>query len=995
MIFQKGLVPSQIETRAPQASMLRKKWDQAQRLFLAAADLSRQERVLFLEQSCAGDSELRTEVESLILADIGSAEYIAAAVESEASKLFDFEFTLDRVGPYRILRQLGRGGMGAVFLATRDDDQYRKQVAIKVVKRGMDTAEVLERFRHERQILANLDHPYIARLHDGGTTADGLPYFVMEFVEGQPVDLFCRERALDTKARLRIFVKVCEAVAYAHRNLVVHRDLKPPNIFVTAAGTPKLLDFGIAKLTGGDPSATATASQVFTPDYASPEQVRGEPISTATDVYSLGAVLYELLTGDRAQKVTAVTPLEVDRAICQTEVKRPSLAAPHVDTELDNIVLMAMRKEPSRRYASADQFAEDVQRYLDGEPVMARQNSFLYRVRKWIQRHRLEAAAASVVAVSLIAATAVSGLQYRRAEAERIEAVRERTRAETESRQAVEARQAETGARRLADQQRDEAQLQRARAEQRLTDLIDLANRSLFDVHTAVESLPGAVGARRMIVKTTLDYLERLEKDAGADNRIRLALSAAYYKIGLIQGSTASPGLQDFAGAHLSLAKAEALLAPLYGTRPADPVLIMRWIETQSGLADVQFREGHAPTAVALYRKVLPVARRLGLMLPNDVQAAKQEGAIHLRLAQTLFRQDPAGGLEHVRRQLDLTRALIVRFPSDKALKKDLGTGLAVVASVFVTLDNLDRAAESFRQSIELREDLLRDDPNNVSLQRDLIVVNGNNARLLGVPWSQNLGRIPEARVAAARAVALARAMIAADPQNANARLDLSMSLSRLGSIQPEPGGAAESLAILQEAIGLMEAMRISNPKSQEIPVQMAVALEWAGHRLEGLGRPEEAAREYLASLAALGDDSERGHGAIMQAIMDYEALALLYASTGESTRAFEYARKGLVAAGEQFAAVQPSEARMAHLARSYFVLASVYSKFNQWDDARQAAEEALKRWRPIRNQGILRLHQRDILEAGELVRKAEAFDREKRRRLQQPPFISPTPPAA
>src|SRR5262249_48153167 len=246
----------------------------------------------------------------------------------------------------------------SVFLAERDDDEFRKQVAIKVVRRGMDTEEVLGRFRHERQILAGLEHPYIARLIDGGTTPDGRPFFVMEHVEGLPIDAYCRERQLDLKSRLRLFVQVCEAVSYAHRALVVHRDLKPSNILVTSDGVPKLLDFGVAKLLGaGDPGLTSTSFAMgpLTPEYASPEQVRGLPTTTAADVYALGAVLYELVAGVRAQRVDTYTPFEIERVVCDTDVVRPSAAdrAPglteRVDGDLDNIVLMAMRKERERR----------------------------------------------------------------------------------------------------------------------------------------------------------------------------------------------------------------------------------------------------------------------------------------------------------------------------------------------------------------------------------------------------------------------------------------------------------------------------------------------------------------------------------------------------------------------------------------------------------------------------------------------------------------------
>jgi serine/threonine protein kinase len=451
-------------------------WDRVQHLFLSAADLAPGEQARFIDFACAGDTALRAEVESLLASDRKNGAAISAAVEVEAALLFDSP-TLkgERLGAYRLVREIGRGGMGAVYLAIRDDDQYRKQVAIKVsrstsrrrprVKRGMDTVELLERFRHERQILANLDHPYIARLIDGGTTADGRPFFAMEYIEGRPVDAFCAEHALDTDARCRLFLRICEAISHAHRNLVVHRDLKPGNIFVTSDGTPKLLDFGVAKLLGGDGrwgETLPTMQRPFTPEYASPEQVRGLPITTATDVYSLGVVFYELLTGQRARAVRAKSPFEVEPAVCASEVVRPSLVARNLDPDLDNIVLMAVRKEAERRYQSVDQFADDVRRYMEGRPMAARQDSFGYRSRKFLRRNRFSAAAAAAVLVSLVTGIVVSVTESRQAEAarrtadaERLVAVRERSRAEAEARQAEAAHQAEAQQRRIADQQRD------------------------------------------------------------------------------------------------------------------------------------------------------------------------------------------------------------------------------------------------------------------------------------------------------------------------------------------------------------------------------------------------------------------------------------------------------------------------------------------------------------------------------------------------------------
>jgi len=850
------------------------KWDRAQRIFLSAADLPAAARARFLDAACSGDADFRAEVESLLESDRHPQDVISAAIECEAALLFDQEnMAGERLGAYRIVREIGRGGMGSVYLAVRDDDQYRKQVAIKVVKRGMDTAAVLERFRHERQILANLDHPSIARLLDGGTTPDGRPYLVMEYVEGRPVDVFCREQALDAKARCRLFLKILQAVAHAHNNLVIHRDLKPGNIFVTENGTPKLLDFGVAKLlsgSGNEGSPTSAMELPFTPEYASPEQVRGLPVTTATDVYSLGAVLYELLAGRLAQPVASHTPAGVERAVCDTEIVRPRLVARDLDADLDNILLMAMQKESGRRYQSVDQFAADISRHLEGRPVAARPHSFAYRAGKFLRRNRVPVAAGVLIFGSLVTGVAVSIAESLRAQAARRVAESERTRAEVQSRQAEAARQAEAREHAIADRERDEAERQRARAEQRVTDLIELADRTLFDVHEMIAPLPGAIAARRKIVKSTLDYLERLEKSTGLDDRMRTVLSGAYYKTGLIQGDPFGPSLEDFEGARSSLKKAEALLAPLYQRKGGDPDLVLRWLDIEVSLADVTHRLGTAAAAAEQYTALLPLAHRLAEVRPLDIGAAKQEEVIHGRLAVVWLAVDPARGLEHARKQIALARALLTSFPADAGLKQELGIGLAAAAGALRAAGQLEPAAEHYRQSIQLREELLQSDPHNVSYQRGLLVAYGNYALVLGIPWSANLGRFAEARASCAKAAALAREMAAADPQDVTARYDLAMSLARLGTVEPGPEGAQESLATLLEAIGMIEPIMKANPKSSTIAAQLAVAREYAGHRLESLGRRDEAAEQYRRSLAEAEAMVSSGNPSIIaQAIAD------------------------------------------------------------------------------------------------------------------------------
>ncbi|HEX8846420.1 MAG TPA: protein kinase [Pyrinomonadaceae bacterium] len=432
-------------------------WRTVKEVFAQALKHPRERRPEFLGEVCRDHPSLREEVESLLEAHDEPQSLLDKEGFGLAS-IFEAEsrgYEGKQFGSYKILREIGRGGMGTVYLAERADEEFHKQVAIKVIKRGLDTDEVRRRFRNERQILARLEHPNIARLLDGGTTADGLYYFVMEYVEGRPLNEYANARRLTTTERLNLFRTICSAVQHAHQNLIVHRDLKSGNILVTEDGTPKLLDFGIAKLLQGEgePEAetmTVTGLRILTPEYASPEQARGLPVTTATDVYSLGVILYELLTGQRPYRLKNRRPDEMARVICEEQPERPSTAISRVDEsadtdgenpttsttgsilethgartleqlrralkgDLDNIVLMALRKEPKRRYESAAALSADIRRHMDGLPVIARKDTFKYRATKFVRRNRLGVAAAAVVLLTLVGGIIAIAWQARRA----------------------------------------------------------------------------------------------------------------------------------------------------------------------------------------------------------------------------------------------------------------------------------------------------------------------------------------------------------------------------------------------------------------------------------------------------------------------------------------------------------------------------------------------------------------------------------------------------
>ncbi len=389
-------------------------------IFADAVERPAIDRPALLDEACGGDAALRREVERLLAADECHAGLLDEAPwerHSDApSHAHDAIDPVARpgahIGRYRLLEQISTGGMGTVWLAERADRQFEQRVAVKLIKRGMDTEDILRRFKTERQVLAGLQHPNIGRLLDGGAVEDGRPYLVMEYIDGLPIDEYCRTHALAVEARVELFIKVCDAVQVAHRNLVVHRDLKPSNILVTAQGEPKLLDFGIAKLLSGDNVAvTATRMRVMTPLYASPEQVSGDRITTASDVYSLGVVLYELLADRRPYDLDTKAPSEIERAVLHQEPRRPSAAigSRTLGTDLDTIVLKAMNKVPEMRYGSPEQLADDLRRHIAGRPILARPTGIATRVVKALRRNRRSVAAAiGAGIVTLLGAIAVT-----------------------------------------------------------------------------------------------------------------------------------------------------------------------------------------------------------------------------------------------------------------------------------------------------------------------------------------------------------------------------------------------------------------------------------------------------------------------------------------------------------------------------------------------------------------------------------------------------------
>jgi len=520
------------------AGMTADQWLRVKTLFGEALELPADERAAWLARQTAGDGALVAEVLSLLASHDQPGAFldeVPTQVRVEALNAGEQAGRLgERIGAYRIVERIGTGGMGDVFKAVRDDDQYRAEVAIKLMRSDVRNPLAEQRFKTERQILAQLDHRNIARLLDGGTTPNGLPYVVMELVAGEPIDQYCESHKFSTRERAQLFLQVCAAVSYAHQHLVIHRDLKPNNILVTADGSVKLLDFGIAKLIDADPlsgaktAETVTQMRAMTLEYASPEQVSGGAVTTVSDVYSLGVVLYRLLTGQSPYRATGGDAARVAEILGDTTPTRPSQAATRerlIDTDLDHVLLMALRKEPQKRYGSVEQFANDLRNYLAGNPVAARRGTMGYRLGKFIRRYKAPIAATMLVIVSLAV-----GLGF---------AIREAR----------------------------EAERQRAVAQRHFDSVRSLANK-LIEFNDEIKKLDNSTKAQETLVKTALQYLDTLHQEAGGDAALKEELGIAYAKVGTIQGSQIDSNIGDPKAAIATFAKSNELLESLIAANP-------------------------------------------------------------------------------------------------------------------------------------------------------------------------------------------------------------------------------------------------------------------------------------------------------------------------------------------------------------------------------------------------------------------------------------------
>jgi len=755
-------------------------WHEVKRLFGEALELPEEKRREWIESVCPS-AAIRGEVLSLLEEHTHSGDFLEQPEPPAAGLLEDLLGSVragQTIGGWRLVREIGRGGMGVVFEAVREGEDFQARFALKVIRGGFVTPQLVERFRLERRVLSRLAHPGIAALLDGGTTDGGLPYLVMEYVEGVPIDQWCREKGLPIRERVALMAEVCRAVQHAHERLVIHRDLKPGNIFVTPEGRPKLLDFGIAKVLADDfgetPEATRTGMYVLTPDYASPEQITGAPATTATDVYSLGVLLYLLLSGKRPYDLSGLAPLEAMRRVLESAPRPPSAAAaPEAQAalrgDLDQIVMKCLSKEAPERYSSAAALADDLEAWLQGRPVSAVPPSWRYRLRRWVKRNPAASAALAALALSITVGGIATAWQAR------------------------------------------EAHLARQRAEQRALEIQQFSRSLVFELHGVLYKLPGSTEARALLLDRAMKFFDGAARTAEQDAPLLLELAEGYRRLGNVLGSSFSnnlgrreEALQAFNKGLAVTAAARRRQPPSYqnlrthsgllveaalaagGLKRLDEARryaeqleqVIGEIETRipatgqaralaatnrSQLAMILSSLNQRDRAIELYKQALAGYASLPPEEASTESDLSQQAFALKRLGALMMRSNSEEAEKHYLQALAIDRKLIERDPADKDQRYNITFALSDLGLIARERGRLDESLAYFSEAAAIRDEFYAADPKSV---RILIGVTNVHCQLAAV--QARLGHFPEARREGALCVKLARETAAADPQDSS-----------------------------------------------------------------------------------------------------------------------------------------------------------------------------------------------------------------------------------
>jgi eukaryotic-like serine/threonine-protein kinase len=833
-----------------------------QELFARALERTNTEREAFILRECGPDSVLLGDLRSLIAADEAAQD--ESIWEQRPGSFSDLSETDaakrcgEKIGPYRITELIDVGGMGVVYRGMREDSEYNQSVAIKFVKRGMDTDSIVRRFRKERQILASLEHHSIARLLDGGSTPDGLPYLVMEYIDGKPLNKYCHDARLSVKARLSLFCEICSAVHYAHQRLVVHRDLKPSNILVTPDGMPKLLDFGIARILVPEPEQENPETnnineRALTPGYASPEQIDGESITTVSDVYSLGVILYEILTGQSPYGEGKRTAAELMRAVCAEQPEKPSSKCRALRGDLDNIVLMALRKEPSRRYASAEQFSDDVRRYLNLRPVQARDDGLTYVASRFVRRHWAATGTSALLAAALVCGIVVT------------------TRAE-------------------------------ARAERRFNDVRQLAHSFVFDYYDAIEALPGATPVRQRLVKEALHYLDSLSGEADSVS-LQRELVEAYVKISRVQGNTYESNLGDVAGALASVKRGISIGTGLANRDPS--------AETQSALggayldlAELMHGDNQLEAAEQTYRKALGFLERAAKMNPGDIGIALQLMRTERHLGDlngaegtaNLGRSAEAGEL--YQKAASDGEKILKEHPNLLAVRRPLYKTYVTMAGLAATTGHAEQGMDGYKKALATIHAISAADPNDAN---DRMEIAGTSIRLAREYMAASKPK--EALEYFREAEGIVATLCKADPQNELYQRNLSVTQVHIGNALLKEGNARGSIWYFNTAAGMSTQLLAAHPGSVEFLSDLALAERKLGQVFAATSDNRDARRHAQKSLAILEK--------LAQNSRDVSLIASL-ARSEQAAGEIELGSKGVAAAMTYFSEARINFAKLA-----------------------------------------------------------------------------------